>query len=233
MDGTAKVEKKLLFLCLIMKKFIVVVFALMLLAGGRAYAQWSLGAGYVHASLVSRYAGGETYDKTAFNGLYAGIGYVLPVTRGLDFTPGVYYEYIACGEKTEGRTLDFLGETREHYLNVPLTLQLGADLSPDVRLVLFAGPTFRLGLDSITSYSLGWSVHEFEVLKGGINHHNFRGDDYSRFDLLLGGGIALEVLSRFRLQLGYDAGLLNRYTGEPDDLRMHARRLSAGIAYLF
>lgn len=216
-----------------MKKFIVIALALILFAGGRACAQWRLGAGYVHASLVSRFTDEESAEKTAFNGVYAGISYALPLTGGIDFTPGVYYEFVACGEKAEGRTLDFLGETREHYLNVPLTFDFGFDLSPDVRFLLFAGPTFRLGLDSITFYGLGWSVHDFEVLKGGIRTHNFKDDEYTRFDLLVGGGLALEVLNRFRLQLGYDAGLLNRYTGELDGLRMHARRLTAGIAYLF
>ena len=216
-----------------MKKFIVIVVALVLFAGGKAYAQWSIGAGYVNASLVGRYTDGESAGKTVFNGLYAGVGYTLPVTGGIGFTPGVYYEFIACGEKAEGRTLDLLGETREHYLNVPLTFDFGFDLSPDVRFLLFAGPTLRLGLDSVTFYGLGLSARDFEVLKGGLNKHNFRRGDYARFDILLGGGLALELLDRFRLQLGYDAGLLNRYTGDLDGLRMHARRLSAGIAYLF
>ncbi len=215
-----------------MKKFIVIALALILFAGGRACAQWRPGAGYVHSSSVSRYADGESAVKTAFNGLYAGLSYALPLAGCIDFTPGVYYEFIAGGEKAEGRTLDILGETREHYLNVPLTFDFGFDLSPDVRLLLFAGPTFRLGLESVTFFGLGWSVHDFEVLKGGLKAHNFKDDDYSRFDVLLGGGLALELLNRFRLQFGYDAGLLNRNTAG-SDLRLHSRRLTAGIAYLF
>ena len=215
-----------------MKKIIGFLFG-MLLFCGIASAQWSAGAGYAHAALVSQAAGDRLGEKAAFNGLYAGIGYALPLGDGLRFTPGVYYEYLACGEKTELVRLDFIGETVEHYLSVPLSFDLGVALSPDIRLAVFAGPTVRLGLSSVTSYNLGLSVKGFEVLKGGLGDNNYNDGYYSRFDLLLGGGVALELMGRWRLQIGCDAGLINRYIGEEGGRRIHSSRLTAGIAYLF
>ena len=214
-----------------MKK-IIVFLCLSLLAGSVASAQWRVGAGYAGATLVARESLTDGGDKSPFNGLYVGVSYVLPVSGGIRFTPGVYYEYQALGSKTEVEFLDFLGETREHYLNVPLSLEYGLALSPDIRFLLFAGPTLRLGIDSITAYSIGWGIRDFEVLKGGLQHHNYRDGEYSWFDILVGGGLALEFLDRFRVQLGFDAGLLDRYAAD-DDLRLHASRLSVGVAYLF
>ncbi len=215
-----------------MKK-IIIFLCLLLLTGIVSRAQWSAGAGYLRSDLVSRDAPGGVAGKAVFDGLYAGASYTLPLAYGISFVPGLYYEYLAQGAKTEGHVLDFIGETREHYFSVPLSFSCGVSLLPELRLVLYAGPTFRVGLDSVTSYSLGWDVHEFEVLKGGLSDHNYNNGDYSRFDILVGGGVALELFGRVRLQMGYDAGLLNRYIGELDGARTHARRLSAGIAYLF
>ncbi len=215
-----------------MKKIIGLLVG-MLLCGGVASAQWSVGAGYVHAGLTRRAATERLGEKAAFDGVYAGIGYALPLGGGFRFTPGVYYEFLGRGEKTELVKLDFLGETQEQYLSVPLTFDFGVALSPDIRLVLFAGPTVRFGLSSITSYNLAWGIKGFEVLKGGLGDNNYNDDYYSRFDLLLSGGIALELLDHWRLQVCCDAGLLNRYIGEEEGTRMHSSRLTAGIAYLF
>ena len=214
-----------------MKK-IIPLLALMLLAGGAAHAQWRAGAGYASATMVARESLTESGEKSVFNGLYAGASYSLPLAGGLSFTPGAYYEYLAHNAKAEVSILDLLGETREHYLCVPLTLEYAVGLSPDVRLVLFAGPTLRLGIASTTSYSIGWGVRDFEVLKGGLSDRNYNNGDYSRFDLMVGGGVAMEFLDHVRVQIGYDEGLLNRYIGEKG-VRLHDHRLTAGIAYLF
>ena len=214
-----------------MKKFVLFLTCL-LLTGVASRAQWSVGAGYASSSLVARVSPSDSGEKSVFYGLYAGVSYALPVAGGIRFTPGVYYEYLARGAKAEVSALDFLGETREHYLSVPLRFEYGLALSPDLRFLVFAGPSLRLGLDSATSYSIGWGVRDFEVVKGGLIDHNYNDGDYSRFDILVGGGLALELLSRWRLQIGYDAGQLNRYTAERD-LRLHANRLTAGIACLF
>ncbi|NLZ18864.1 MAG: PorT family protein [Bacteroidales bacterium] len=216
-----------------MKKIIVILVAAMLFAGGEAFAQLSVNAGYAYASLVSRASLSEAGEKAAFGGVYAGAGYTLRLAGGISFIPGVYYEYLARSEKSEGRVLDFIGETREHYLGIPLSFNYGVELFPGIRFLLFAGPTLRIGLDSVTSYSIGWSVRDFEVIKGGLGDHNYNNGDYSRFDILLGGGLAVELLDRYRLQIGFDRGLLNRYTGETEGTQLHGHRMTAGVAFLF
>jgi hypothetical protein len=62
------------------------------------------------------------------------------------------------------------------------------------------------------------------------------GADYGRFDLKLGLGIGTSFKDRFNVKLGYDIGLLNRYTGEKNDYvktKIHTGLLYLGVGYTF
>ena len=74
-----------------MKKIVTLLSAaLVLLASAPAFAQASVGAGYLSSVNVNK--SGKTSE--ALNGFYAGVGFTVPVTGGINFTPGIYYGYI-------------------------------------------------------------------------------------------------------------------------------------------
>ena len=55
--------------------------------------------------------------------------------------------------------------------------------------------------------------------------------DLTRFDIMLGGGIAVRVMNMFRINVGYDLGMLNRYKNTNTDYRRN--QLTAGVAFVF
>ena len=79
-----------------MKKIVTILSAaLLLLAGTNAFAQMSVGAGYVNSTDALRFGKNDDASTTAVNGFYAGVGYTIPITSLINFTPGVYYEFLA------------------------------------------------------------------------------------------------------------------------------------------
>jgi len=213
-----------------MKKFTVILSAaLLLLAGTQANAQMSIGAGYVNSAESIKLSKNADPSTNALNGFYAGFGYTLPVVGGLNFTPGVYYEFLTKGDASNiGGVADVSGKITEHYINVPLTLSFGAELADGFRLFAYAGPTAAIGLASTTQYN-----GSFLGLSAGSTVDNYNNDGYGRFDILLGAGLGFELADMIRLNVGYDWGLLNRYTGGAEGVSRRNTRHTAGVAFLF
>ena len=211
-----------------MKKFVILISAaLLLLAGSNAFAQISVGAGYVNSTTVLKLNKDGDGSSTPVNGFYAGAGYTIPLAAGLNFTPGLYYQLLTEQDAEELWGFTATGTRVEHYLNVPLTFSYGASPVAGIRVFVFAGPTATVGLASTTTGNVGVGD-----LKLGGTTDNYDGTDYGRFDLMIGGGAGLEI-SRFRLTVGYDYGLLNRYTGDVDGISRQTRRFHVGLGFLF
>ena len=213
-----------------MKKFTVILSAaLLLLAGTQANAQMSIGAGYVNSVESYKISKNADPSNNALNGFYAGLGYTIPVVGGLNFTPGVYYEFLTKGDATNiGGVANVSGKITEHYINVPLTFSFGAELTDGFRVFAYAGPTAAIGLASTTVYNgtvLGISA--------GSTVDNYNNDGYSRFDILLGAGLGFEIAELVRFNVGYDWGMLNRYIGGTEGVSRRNTRLTAGVAFLF
>jgi len=211
-----------------MKKIVTILSAaLLLLAGTSAYAQMSVGAGYVNSVDSYKISKNADPSKNALNGFYAGFSYTMPLTGGLNFTPGAYYEFLTKNDASNVGGLGLNGNVTEHYLNVPLAFSYGASPAAGVRVFVFAGPTASVCLASTTDASA--SVAGVQI---GGKTDNYDNNGYGRFDILLGGGAGIEF-NGFRLTVGYDYGMLNRYTGGVEDVSRHTSRLHTGIAFLF
>jgi opacity protein-like surface antigen len=213
-----------------MKKFTVILTAaLMLLAGTQANAQMSIGAGYVNSVESSKISKTANPSNYALNGFYAGLGYTIPVVGGLNFTPGVYYEFLTLTTTIRDELAGVSRKVTEHYINVPLTFSFGVKLTDGFRLFAYAGPTAAIGLASTTQYegNLG-------SIAAGTTIDNYdKNNDYGRFNILVGGGLGFEIAEMIRLNVGYEWGLLNRYTGGDENLSIRDTRLTAGVAFLF
>lgn len=210
-----------------MKKIATVILAAaMLLSGVNAFAQASVGAGYVNST--DRTKVGNTLSTSATNGFYAGVGYTLPLAGGLNVTPGLNYMMLLSSGADAIGPLGLKGDLQEHYLNIPVRFDYGAELAPGVRGFVYAGPTLSFGLASSTKLTA--SIAGYSADKVFDNYSD--GSDYGRMDVLLGGGIGVDV-NKIRFTVGYDCGLLNRYTGSATNTARHRNQLTAGLALLF
>lgn len=209
-----------------MKK--IFTLAIAMLVASASFAQLAVGVGYINPKQTIKY--GDNDPKiTTLNGFQAGIDYSLNFGE-VALTPGVHFTYATASD--QGTILSGLasasGNTTEMYAAIPVHLSYGYDLARDLRLFVFAGPTFNYGLSSKTKVEgsvLG--------LSGETTYDNFEdGKNYGKFEVLLGGGVGFDLMDTFRFSLGYDYGLTNRYTGDLEKYKQHTGMVNFSIAYL-
>lgn len=219
-----------------MKKVLTIIAtAALMLVATNSFAQAQLGAGYLNSVRSIKANADASASTSALNGFYAGVGYTLPIAGGLKVTPGIYYNVLMGSNASNVSYQDFSifatkGNTQEHYLNVPVTFSIGTQISSDIKLFAYAGPTLSIGLISQTvssSSALGGAV---SFSPSTTDHYS--DSNYGRFDVLVGGGLGVEFMKHLRFNVGYDLGLLNRYTGSGDTI-MHRNQLVAGVSYAF
>lgn len=204
-----------------MKKiFAAAAAALMMLAAGNAYAQISVGAGYLNSTLSSKYNGNKVSEgaRGAMNGFYLGASYNLRFGE-FGVAPGLYYSFLGGSDTV----LNVTTGATEMAINVPVNLNYGYDLN-GVRLFAFAGPTFQFGLMSKTKTKSNPAIET-----------NYYGDNsnYGRFNIYLGGGLGAELMEQIQITVGFDYGILNLYRGNDDKAKQHRYNLKIGVAYLF
>ena len=211
-----------------MKKAMLMAAAL--LVAVTSFAQVQIGAGYVNSSDRTKISNDAEVSTAASNGVYAGLGVTLPLAGDLAVTPGVYYMFLTShnGRSVANGILSASGDLQEHYINVPIYFNYGAELVPNFRLFFFGGPTFSAGLISKTVLSA--SILGFSATTSIDNYKDVSG--YGRFDVMLGGGMGVDLGKRLRLTVGYDFGMMNRYT-EGNGIVRHRNQLHGGLAFLF
>lgn len=207
-----------------MKK-VILTLALVAAAATSAFAQFGVGAGYANNAQKL-----NDNDPSSSNGFYVEGTYAIPVSGIFSIVPGVRYTYLGKSDKaaTNIAGIDIKGSSTvvEHYLAVPVMAQCGIDLGA-AKILVFAGPTFNLGLASQT---------KVEASVGGISADkpidNYGEDSiYGRTNVFLGGGLGIE-LGSFQIKAACDAGLRNRYDSENIKYR-DAYQIRIGAAYLF
>lgn len=210
-----------------MKKILSTILAAsMMLIGAQAFAQVSVGAGYANSTKTYK-ADGEN-SSSASNGFYAELGYFVDFGGGFGIEPGLRYTYFTGNDKINlGNVFSAKQNTTDMYLDVPVHLKMSAELVPGFNAFVFAGPTFSLGV-SYTSKSSA-SILGYEVK--GDRTDLYSDDYYNRFDILVGGGIGVDIKNMIRVKVGYDLGCLNRLNS--DNLTLNRNQLTAGIAILF
>ena len=201
-----------------MKRIITTLLAAsLMLLGTEAFAQVSVNAGYLNSTLA--YENASDND----NGLFAGVTATIPIIGGLSIAPGVYYSMLT------GKVLDFgtiaNAILTEHAVNVPVYVSYGYDLSRDMKVFFFGGPTLQYGLASNTKYSSGL------ISDSSLTVDNYKdSSNYERKNVFLGGGLGMQVAG-FLVSLGYDYGLMNQF--KSDNSVAHRSNLKIGVGYAF
>ena len=213
-----------------MKKLIALFAAALLLGSVSAFAQKvGVEAGFGFSSTHFDYTLGK--KSLDMSGLSVGLTYETPIAQtGLGFMPGVFFSYYSKNNLNLDlwKELSLSGRLSESYVSVPLDLTLRLNVAEGVNMVFFAGPTLVAGLTSKVAET-GTSM-SYDIYDGALKSFT----RYGRFDVMAGGGLALEMYDMLRFSVGYDYGLINRNTGSLSGvLRIHRSQFKAGVAYLF
>lgn len=195
----------------------------MMLLGTNAFAQLSVGAGFVNSktNLNISLAGILSAKADAVtNGFFLGGSYNIPIgTSGLGVAPGIRFSYLTNND-VDLKIAD--GDFSETYLSVPVDINFGVALADGIKGLIYAGPAFSYGLTSqIKSGSIEYDIYDGELKELS---------DYKRFDVLLGGGFGVEFYDMVRFTVGYDWGMLDR---GPSAIEVKRNQLSVGVAYIF
>ena len=206
-----------------MKKILCSIFAAsLMLLGTSAFAQVAIGAGYVNSKQTLANSFGSKSGLS--NGFYVGLEYTVPVGDILGLSAGVNYEWLRSASDFHLSSL-LSGQFNEQYINAPVRINVGFDLSDGIRFGVFGGPTFSYALAGLISRD------------GGISYDIYKTENYQRFDVLVGGGVNMDILDRIRVSAGYDLGMFNKYPRISDDKepasKLTRNRLHAGVAFLF
>jgi len=207
-----------------MKKVVsTIIAASLMLAGVNAFAQISVGAGYLNSTYTTKY--GDNKNSTNLNGAYVGAFYNVPLSGNFSVEPGLYVSYLGKKMTSDSYFGVSASTTRNEFaLNVPINFKYNYAMAPDMAIFAYAGPTVYCGLSAKTSGAVTYL---------GTTTSNLYEGNMGRFDILLGGGLGFEV-SRFVITAGYKYGLINRYTGSNSaNYKVHRGQLNLGVAYKF
>ena len=225
------------------KVFTSVLAAALLLMGTQAYAQLSVGAGYLNSQETTKITNNNDPSKADLNGFYAGINYNIPIVAGLGIAPGFYVDMLvgkgngSIGNQTLGASVT--EKYTEVALNVPLNLNYNFNLGRDVSLFVYAGPVFQYGVHSeskfegtISANIFGVNLNRTENYK--YNHYQGNDDlkaDRKPFNIYMGGGVGLQVADAFQVIVGYDHSLMN--FSAVDDTKTSRSQIKVGVGFSF
>lgn len=235
-----------------MKKSLIVLASLLAVTAfsGNSYAQFKFGAGYSMANHNVN-EGSRDYALHGFNiGATCDIDFINWNIIDFGVVTGLNYELL-----TDEQSKDLLGSrvkntVTEHYINVPIQLNLGLNFVPGIfGTYVFGGPSLAFGIASNTETSLdaqsGRGVLKYNNYTGKYSAENIADEivgsvtgemsaDYGWFDVKLGAGVGLEIVEAVDIRAGYNWGLLNRYTGDSEDgLKHHSDQFYVTLSYMF
>ena len=209
-----------------MKNLYLIIAAAIMFFAVEANAQIGVGVGYNMLNNVQKAL--DEDESGALNGFYVEATYdinFLERSRGeLGLQPGLRFSYAGDHESEEALGVKVKASENETYLDIPVLVKYSYDLDA-VKLSAFAGPVLSCGLSSVAKVSVDDNTTKAS---------NY-GDEsvYGRFDVKLGLGIGAAFMDKFNAKLGYNVGLLNRYTGNLDDLTFRTGVFYVGVGINF
>ena len=232
-----------------MKKiFAIVLGAVLMLAGTNAFAQLSVGAGWLNSTETVK-SGNSDPSKTNLNGFYVGGQYNLPIVSGLGVAPGLYVSGIFAKVNNSDSAYGVSGSTnassREFDLNVPVNVNYAFEIGGDFKVFVYAGPVFQLGIVSKASYEASLSAGGLGVSTGKYTTDNYSGKTYNAkneevgqhdggyqnpFNIYLGGGAGIQA-GAFQVIIGYDHSLLNFSKNSNETASRSQIKLGVGYAF--
>lgn len=230
------------------KLFTIILGAALMLCGTKAFAQLSVGAGWLNSTEITKYTSGDP-DKDNFNGLYIGGQYNLEIVGNFGVAPGLYMSALFGNYMAQGTNIGITGTVRAKYreiaINVPVNLNYSLELGRDFNLIFYAGPVFQVGAVSkssvevsagglgifattgkytLNNYSGKWKASD------GKEYNDPDGPNRNLFNIYLGGGIGFQA-GDFQVIVGYDHSLLNISKISNENMSRSQIKLGLGLAF--
>lgn len=191
--------------------------------------------GYLHSSYRTNLNSDEMKTASPMSGFQVGLMKDMNIVAGLSLQSGLTYSYLNSAEKEEVPMFNITGSYTEHMLNIPIQVKYTFDIIPAFGVYVFAGPTLSLGLAATTKLSVSGSIAG-NTLEGNLKYNAYTNklksdnipDEYvnlvnqylpqdrvmNRFDVLMGGGVGVNIIKFVTVKGGFDYGLLNRMKGD-------------------
>ena len=191
-----------------MKKIYFILVAAVMFIAADAKAQFGVGVGYNLLNTTTTIA--DESEDDSLNGFYIEATYGFNLLNGnwgtLGIEPGLRYTFGGETEHEEIFGIKTRASFTEHYLDIPVHVKYGIEIIPSaLNIHAFAGPVFSVGLASTLKATAGDTT---------VKTNNYEDSDYGRFDLKIGVGAGVTIAERVNVKVGYNFGMLNRYTGE-------------------
>lgn len=230
-----------------MKKiFAIVLGAALMLSATNAFAQLSVGAGWLNSTESVK--NNNPYN-TNLNGFYVGGQYNLPIVSGLGIAPGLYVSGIFAKVNNSDSAYGLSGSanvsSREFDLNVPVNVNYAFEIGRDFKVFVYAGPVFQLGIVSKASYEASLSAGGLGLSTGKYTTDNYSGKTYNAkneevgqhdggyqnpFNIYVGGGAGIQS-GAFQVIIGYDHSLLNFSKNSNETASRSQIKLGVGYAF--
>ena len=230
------------------KLFAIVLSAAALLMGTQAYAQLSVGAGWLNSTESTTFTSGSSSNtnNANLNGFYAGGQYNINIVAGLGVAPGLYVSAL-FGKQTGSQGIvvgTVSGEAKysEVALNVPVNVNYKFAIGRDFNVFVYAGPIFQYGLVSTTKVSASVSIlgasgsgeasvnNYTGVVKDSDGNSTSGDPNRNPFNIYLGGGAGIQA-GNFQVILGYDHSLTN--VSKVTDDTIGRSQIKLGVGYAF
>lgn len=189
--------------------------------------------GYLNSSYRSKAEGSEVSRSEPMNGFFVGVANDIRLFAGLSIQPGLYYSYLNSSGSEEEIGFKVSDSYTEHMLSVPIHFKYTFDIVPMFGINIFVGPTLSFGLAAnnkmtVTGDVAGNNVNgsvTYNAYSGKFRSENLSGisdqiietinrnmpqNRMNRFDVLMGGGVGLDLLRFITVKGGFDYGLMNR-----------------------
>ena len=196
-----------------MKKFFAAIVAVLFAApsfaqyssGGFSLSESSLYYGFRLGLNVSSITGDGTDDLNSKAGLNLGgvVGLRVSDATPIFLESGLYFTM--CGAKGEGKN-----EVNLNYLELPVLIKYGVQVTDDIAVLPYIGPTFRFGVGGKLKFDEG---------TGNVTSQSaFGSNKYLRPDVGIKIGCGAEY-NKLYLELGYQFGVTNIY--DSDNISQH------------
>ena len=237
----------MLYLCdaYITNKPVIIMRAIKLWLAFVAASLVSMGAmaqgihvGYVQSRFSTAIGDGAPSKSEAMNGFEAGFDQTFKIAKGIiavDY--GLNYTYLAseAASAEAGDLMSVSGRMKNHYLDIPVHLQIGVPILGVVRVFAYGGPKFIVGLSSKTtvdmdvagtSTTVTYNHYSGKVTAPGLSDDELgnASDDtgtFKRFDIMMG----VVCCNEKAWPKVFDAVTTMGQTATPDDVYVAYRGL--------
>ncbi len=211
------------------KVFATVLGAALMLIGTQAFAQASIGVGYINAAdkTVTTSGSSSNTSKADRNGFYVGFDYNLNIIAGLGVQTGLYANMLFSSSKDDLYIATGNSRFTEVDLNIPINLTYTFPLNRDFSIFVYGGPTFQYGVYKNYTYTTSATWTD-KTATTSVDYYKDGG--HKPFNIYLGGGAGFQA-GNIQVKVGYDHTLMNMIDSTNSKLGRGQIKIGVGFAF--